>query len=257
MKKRNVAKALQHMKLREGSDRDYIRTLILDGELNIPITSNQLCERINERFSRTVPLTSIPALVRPFFRKGYIRSKFVLVKRRKKIRLLYAGWVSDLEAEKFIADVIGKHIIDVTIRETLKLVHWSALPPVVRKNIELAQKCFVNRLWEPAVVMCRRSYETALVLKYKEIEKKNPEKEPSCPKCSYKLGRRPMNITELHEWAVKNQFVREKLTGMGIVIKDIGAGGAHPIEYGVVDKSIAEVAFKCTVILVNDIFRRG
>jgi len=131
---------------------------------------------------------------------------------------------------------------------------WNA---EVAEDFQLGVSCYANKLWKPAAVMVRRAYEGSLILKYQSVEGRDPEKQGTCQKCSTKLGTRPLSITDLHYWAARKGFVREKMEGLSILLKDLGAGGAHPTRSHVVDPDTAEIIVKCGAVLLRDLYSPG
>jgi hypothetical protein len=44
------------------------------------------------------------------------------------------------------------------------------------------------------------------------------------------------------------------MDGLGVLLKDLGAGGAHPTKSAVVDPDTAEIILKCGAVLLRDLY---
>ena len=118
---------------------------------------------------------------------------------------------------------------------------------------DLANGCFISSL-----VLCRRAYEGALVELYRKIEGKDPIEDAKCKKCKNVVRRGYMGISKLHNWAINNQFVSEKLKQLGFLVTDLGAGGAHPpLHLFPRDKEMAELGITATLALLKQIAKAG
>jgi hypothetical protein len=71
------------------------------------------------------------------------------------------------------------------------------------------------------------------------------------------LGGRPLSITDLHYWAARAGLVREKMEGLSVLLKDLGAGGAHPTKSNVIDPDTAEIIIKCGAVLLRDLHKNN
>ncbi len=98
-----------------------------------------------------------------------------------------------------------------------------------RFDLEEAIKDFDNGCFISALALCRRCYEGALVALYKSRTGKNPEEEIRCKHCRNLIKDKAyMGIAKLHNWAIGNKFITDKLRQVGFLLTDMGAGAAHP-----------------------------
>jgi hypothetical protein len=94
-----------------------------------------------------------------------------------------------------------------------------------------------------SLVMCRRSYEGALVLFYEKKEGKKPIEN------GHYIG-----VTKLHKWAVENGFVPEKMKEIGFLLTDMSAGAAHPpLADFPRDSEIAKLGIYATIALLKQL----
>jgi hypothetical protein len=233
----------KQLKFSSKSFRAYLQDLILGGYFDNPSQSKDIVKAVRDRFGRKFPVSYVQTYIRPFLTAGVLRGKELPGRRGN---LWFGAWLPDSE--------LSVRGAAERLRISTDTTGW---PPEVAEDFQLGLGCHSNQLWKAAAVMVRRAYEGALILKYKEIEGKEPEKEGSCPKCSAKMGRRPMSITDLHYWAAGQGQVREKMDGISILLKDLGAGGAHPTKSRVMDPDTTEIILKCGAVLLRDLYRRG
>lgn len=127
----------------------------------------------------------------------------------------------------------------------------------VRFDLEEAIKDFKSGCFISAIVMCRRSYEGALVTLYTQIEKKSPTKELKCKNCKNIVkGNLYMGITELHRWAIEQKIISDKFKSIGYLIPSLGAGGAHPAEKFPRDAEVANISIITTISLLKQIYKK-
>jgi hypothetical protein len=232
----NKAKQLQ---AKPDSMAAYIRELIVRGYFDSPLPSRTVVKDIKDLFGRKFPVSYVQTYMKQFLQAGLLRAKD---DARGPGNVWVGAWVpEDESSQRRRGD---------RLRLKLDTTGWD---PEVAEDFRLSRSCYSDRLWKPAAVMCRRAYEGALILKFRTIEGTEPEKQGTCPKCSTKLGIRPLSITDLHLWAVRNHFVREKMDGLSVLLKDIGAGGAHRTKSVVVDENTAEIIIKCGAVLLQDL----
>jgi hypothetical protein len=232
----NKAKQLQ---AKPDSMAAYIRELVVRGYFDSPLPSRTVAKAIKELFGRKFPVSYVPTYMKQFLQAGILRAKDGTQGRGN----VWVGtWITEAErSQRRRGD---------KLRLKLDTTGWDL---EVAEDFRLSRSCYSDGLWKPAAVMCRRAYEGALILKFREVEGIEPERQGSCPKCSTKLGIRPLSITDLHLWAVRNHFVREKMDGLSVLLKDIGAGGAHRTKSVVVDEDTAEIIIKCGAVLLQDL----
>jgi len=217
----------------------FIRELILRGFFDSPTTSRGVVKAVKDQFGRKFKVSYVQTYMKPFLQAGILRSQDSK-ERRENIWL--GAWLP-------LEDSTGGSPAG-RLKLKVDTTGWNT---EVAEDFLLSLSCYSSQLWKPAAVMVRRAYEGALILQYRSTEGRDPEKQPVCPKCSSKLGGRPLSITDLHIWAVRHQLVREKMDGLSILLKDLGAGGAHPTKSNVVDADTAEIIIKCGGILLHDL----
>ncbi len=124
-----------------------------------------------------------------------------------------------------------------------------------RLDLEEAIKNFDNGCFISSLVMSRRAYEGALVALYKSKNSKEPIEELKCKSCKAMLKDKAyMGIAKLHNWAIKNNFVTDKLQQVGFLLTDIGAGAAHPpLTQFPRDKEMAILGITATLALLKEI----
>ncbi|MEC4847668.1 MAG: hypothetical protein RI100_00570 [Nitrosarchaeum sp.] len=127
-----------------------------------------------------------------------------------------------------------------------------------KKDLLEAIDCYNTNSYLACLVMCRRSFEGALVSCYKKITKTEPIRDNICPKCQKKIGTLYMGITSLHKWALKEELYPDKYKSLGILIADLGAGGAHPslLSEFPRDSDIARSQIQNTAILLKLIYSK-
>jgi hypothetical protein len=217
----------------------YIKQLVLRGFFDSPTRSPDIIRAVKDQFGRRFPVSYVQTYMKPFLRAGILRAH---------------GFEGGRGNTWLGAWLTGAHGAEHDTGERLRLkVDTTGWDPEVAEDFHLAVSCYTNKLWKSAAVMVRRAYEGALTIKYRTMEGTDPEKQATCPKCSTKLGIRPLSITDLHNWAVRNNLVREKMDGLSILLKDLGAGGAHPTKTRVLDPETAEIILKCGGVLLHDL----
>jgi len=124
-----------------------------------------------------------------------------------------------------------------------------------RLDLEEAIKDFDNGCFVSSLVLCRRAYEGALVEAYKAKEKREPFGEIKCMHCGKIIRDKAyFGIAKLHEWAIKNGLVTEKLKQVGFLVTDIGAGAAHPpLTEFPRDKELAKLGIIATITLLKEL----
>ncbi len=239
MSSREIAmKQAKCLVCKTGSLAAFIRELTLEGYFDTAASSGELLSAVKNRFGRKFPVTYVQTYMKPFLQAGILRAK----RSEKYVGNLWLGsWLKSDSRSKNVKS------LDLEIETTAWDVESS-------QDFDIAILCYTNELWKPAAVMVRRSYEGALALRYRSIEGNDPTRQAVCPKCSTKLGTRPLSITDLHNWASKNGLVREKLDGLGVLLKDLGAGGAHLGKSNVIDSNTAEIILKCGAVLLGDLY---
>ena len=125
-----------------------------------------------------------------------------------------------------------------------------------RFDIEEAIKDFDNGCFISSLVLCRRSYEGALVALYKSRERKEPIEERICKICKNSLGESYVGISNLHKWAISSKIITDKLKHVGFLLTDIGAGAAHPpLSKFPRDKEMAKLGITATLALLKEIHK--
>src|SRR6267142_1145862 len=227
----HALKTAKALKPKPNSLAAYIRDLVLRGLFDSPASSSDVVRAVKDHFGRKFPVPYVPTYMKPFLQAGVLRSRNYEGRRGNS----WVGtWLSESEGDP--------HGAGDRLRIRIDTTGWDC---EVAEDFRLGLDCYSSRLWKSSAVMIRRSYEGALILKYRLVEGTDPEKQGRCPKCSCKLGTRPLSITDLHFWAVRHSFVREKLDGLSVLLKDLGAGGAHPTKTNVIDPDTAEIIIKC------------
>jgi hypothetical protein len=219
----------------------YIRKLALGGFFDAPVNSRDTVRAISDRFGRRFPPGYLPVYMKPFLELGALRAEQFPGTRGK---LWFGAWLTDGAGFLRTAE---------PLRFKLDTTGWHA---EVAEDFELGVACYTGKLWKPAAVMIRRAYEGALIQRYRATEGREPEKEGTCPKCRSQFGKRPLSISDLHFWAVRQSLVREKMDGVSALLKDLGAGGAHPTKGAVIDAETSEIIIKCGRVLLSDLYRR-
>ena len=103
--------------------------------------------------------------------------------------------------------------------------------------------------------MCRRSYEGALVALYRIRENKEPIEEIRCKNCKNTIKDKAyFGITKLHNWAIENKIITNRLKSVGFLLTEIGAGAAHPpLSEFPRDKELARLGITATLALLKEI----
>lgn len=128
-----------------------------------------------------------------------------------------------------------------------------------RLDLEEAIKNFDNGCFISSLVMCRRAYEGSLVASYKSKTGKEPIEEIKCKSCKAMLKDKAyMGIAKLHNWAIENNFVTDKLKQVGFLLTDMGAGAAHPpLTQFPRDKEMAILGITATLALLKEIHTKN
>lgn len=124
-----------------------------------------------------------------------------------------------------------------------------------RVDVEEAIRDYEHGCYVSALVLCRRAYEGVLVEAYKEAEKREPVSDHICQKC--KATTRPnayLGIAKLHSWAIGKRLISDKLTNIGYLVSDLGAGGAHPLKEFPRDKEVAKLSIVSTITLLKEVY---
>jgi len=124
-----------------------------------------------------------------------------------------------------------------------------------RFDLEEAIKDFDNGCFISSLVLCRRAYEGALVNLYISKENREPIEEIKCRHCKTLIRDKAyMGITKLHNWAIDNKIITERLKQVGFLVTDMGAGAAHPplVEFPR-DKEMAKLGITATITLLKEI----
>jgi len=117
--------------------------------------------------------------------------------------------------------------------ESVKQSNNFQIPDIIPNNehkqdLLEAIDCYNSNSHLACLVMCRRSFEGALASCYRKITNNEPVRDNNCPKCQKKIGTLYMGITSLHKWALNEGLYPDKFKSLGILVADLGAGGAHP-----------------------------
>lgn len=124
-----------------------------------------------------------------------------------------------------------------------------------RLDLEESIKDFDNGCFISSLVMCRRAYEGALVTVYKAKNRKEPIEEIKCKSCKNVIRDKAyIGIAKLHDWAINNSLVTDKLKQVGFLLTGIGAGAAHPpLTQFHRDKEMARLGITATLALLKEI----
>ncbi len=124
-----------------------------------------------------------------------------------------------------------------------------------RLDLEEAIKDFDNGCFISSLVLCRRAYEGALVEAYKIKEKKEPVEEVKCKHCKNIIREKAyFGISKLHEWAIKQRLITDRLKQVGFLLSDMGSGAAHPpLTDFKRDKEIARLCITATITLLKEL----
>jgi len=126
-----------------------------------------------------------------------------------------------------------------------------------RIDLEEAIKDYDNGCFISCLVLCRRSYEGALLELFRSKEKKDPIEVRKCKKCNNELGRSYIGIVNMHNWAINKGYINNKFKSIGILISDLGAGGAHPpLQEFSRDKEVARVSIVTLIVLLKSIYNK-
>lgn len=124
-----------------------------------------------------------------------------------------------------------------------------------RFDLEEAIKDFDNGCFISSLVLCRRAYEGALVTLYKSKMGKDPVDEIRCKYCKNLIRAKAyMGIAKLHNWAIDNKIMTDKLRQVGFLLTDMGAGAAHPpLAEFPRDPEMARLGITATLALLKEI----
>jgi hypothetical protein len=124
-----------------------------------------------------------------------------------------------------------------------------------RLDLEEAIKDFDSGCYVSALVLCRRSYEGALVQLYKLKTGADPVEVVRCKNCKNIIKEKSyMGIANLHRWAIEGHYITEKLKQVGFLLSDIGAGAAHPpLSEFPRDPEMARLGITVTIALLKEL----
>lgn len=145
--------------------------------------------------------------------------------------------------------------------ESLKLSASSFVVPTeipmteYRTDLEESIKDFDNDCSVSSLVLCRRAYEGALVSFYISKMGKAPIEEFKCKNCGALIRDKSyMGIAKLHNWAIENHLITERLKQAGFLLTDMGAGAAHPpLTEFPRDKELARLGINTTIVLLKEL----
>gem|GEM_PF-6757131 len=144
------------------------------------------------------------------------------------------------------------------IRVKPRIFEIPASIPMTEARIDLEEAIsdYDNGCFISALVLCRRSYEGALVEAYKNIEKRDPVKEVKCKNCKVTIRKEAyLGIVNLHGWAISKDLVNDHLKSFGFLISDLGAGGAHPpMEEFPRNRENAKLTITSVIALLNELY---
>ncbi|MCL4518987.1 MAG: hypothetical protein M1587_07305 [Thaumarchaeota archaeon] len=159
------------------------------------------------------------------------------------------------EAESSLLEI---QVIAEGLVEKLRKSHFE-IPTEIpdsesKKDLQEAIDAYHSHCYIAALVLCRRSYEGELAILFKSIEGKEPEEEKRCPKCNSVMWKQYIGVTNLHKWAIKKGLISDKFYDAGILLKDIGAGAAHPpLSIFPRDIEIAKLGIQTTITLLKQL----
>ncbi len=218
-----------------------------------------------------------------FYMKKYDQIRTDFHKNAKSLELLFHKY-GKLEEEAKISDVIKeivmkeadytgkltflenfqKFLIDIEISVGSVSMKSFEVPPTipyneVRLDLEEAIKNYDSGCYLSAQVMCRRAFEGALKEKYKDLEGADPKENLVCQHCKKII--RPnadFSVSKLHKWAEGKNLIHERFQNIGLLIPDLGAGGAHPLDKPVPrDKQVSKLTIEATFTLLNLIYSKS
>jgi hypothetical protein len=218
-----------------------------------------------------------------FYRQSYLKSRRVVFnslavldakisksdnreaqRKFSAIRPTVKTIISDIPAEEQLALISKLELawpeLEVAVFAPSKGASEFEIPaeiPMVdyRLDLDEAIKTFENGFYLPALIMCRRAYETALVVLYKSKTGSEPVEDQKCPHCGKILRAKAyMGVVKLHKWAIAKGFVTERLESVGFLLSDLGAGAAHPpLTPFKRDPEIAKLGIVATIALLKEI----
>jgi len=104
-------------------------------------------------------------------------------------------------------------------------------PVIIEDILEHAINSYGHRIYPGAAALARSAFETTLRLKFIELKGGEPFKIPKCGTCGQEQKKRPMNMVELFEWALKEGILDRDLRHFSFVPSDVGATGSHGTGY--------------------------
>jgi len=124
-----------------------------------------------------------------------------------------------------------------------------------RLDLEEAIKDFDNGCFISAIVLCRRAYEGALVDLYKTKNGNEPIEDTLCKHCKAVIRNNSyIGITRLHNWAIDNNYITNKLKQAGFLLTELGAGAAHtPLLDFPRDREMANLGITATITLLKEL----
>jgi len=135
-------------------------------------------------------------------------------------------------------------------------------PKKIKGVLKESIDCLNAECYKGSVVMSRHAYEAALVLKFKQLDKKEPIELDKCskcqneinicPHCNKKLPEKKMGIMKLHKWALNKDIIPKQFSKIGNLISEIGASGAHPFIFDA-DSDDADLSIRMVIFLLKKI----
>ena len=189
---------------------------------------------------------------------GDLKEQFKTVDQTVQVILSNSTYEAKLKAIKELE--INLPDVEIELGHSVTLSESFKIPKEIpiteyRLDLEEAIKSYDNGCYVAALVLCRRSYEGALVIKYREKARKEPTTVIKCPHCKQTIKDNAyMGIAKLHQWAIDQRFVTEKMKQIGFLLADIGAGAAHPplLEFPR-DKELATLGINATMALLKEL----
>ena len=201
-----------------------------------------------------------------FFRSKYLKSKnIILIKNLGQLHASLEILLSGKKYDEKLNTIKNLEIfwpdIELNIIDENSSTDFE-IPKEIPQNeqrldLEEAIRDYSNDCYPSCLVLCRRSYEGALVKSFQSITKMEPIQDILCPKCNKKISTRYMGITKLHSWALKEKLITEKLKSVGFLTADLGAGGAHPPLFDFPrNPEIAKLGILATITLLKEIYSK-
>lgn len=125
-----------------------------------------------------------------------------------------------------------------------------------RIDLEEAIKNFNNKCWVSALVLCRRAYEGSLVSLYRLKTGQDPIEDIQCKSCKNIIRKNSyMGIAKLHNWAIENHLITDRMKQVGFLLSDLGSGAAHPpLSAFPRDPELARVGITVTIALLKELY---